>query len=212
MKFCPCNCSDSDNEFFSVLTASSWFLVFIMLCVMAVAFDPLGGKSPSFDEMDYERFEQSVLHGNSHTKLWERRCKIIMCSCIGIDETHRRAFRDIGKIMGYLFEEDLVPSDLAAGLIVLNLKKNAALQIQNRGNPEIEDGESPVCGLPPKSKNFLEESSYECDSDRWHSPAIVAHFMKYALGSYGWPWYVVAHPRSGVLRLWRNVLCCGIGE
>lgn len=181
---------------------------------MMVAFDPLGGKSPSFEEMDYERFEQSVLHGNHQTKLWERRCKIIMCSCIGIDETHRRAFRDIGKIMGYLFEEDLVPSDLAAGLIVLNLKKSGALaNIPPAVSPGgSEDHEDDVVCSSPKGKNFLEESSYEVVSDRWHSPQLIAHFMKYALGSYGWPWYVVAHPRSGVLRLWRNVLCCGFGQ
>jgi len=72
-------------------------LVFILLCVLAVAFDPLGSKAHSFEEMDYERFQHSVLHGNSHTKLWERRCKFLMCSCVGIDETHRRAFRDIGS-------------------------------------------------------------------------------------------------------------------
>lgn len=29
--------------------------------------------------------------------------------------------------------------------------------------------------------------------------------------SYGWPWYVVAHPRLGLIRLWRHMLCCGMG-
>lgn len=197
-----------------VLTVSSWVLVLIVLCMMIFTFDPLGANRPSFEELDYERFEQSVLHGNSHTKLWERRCKIIMCSCIGVDETSRRAFRDIGKIMGYLFEEDLVPSDLAAGLIVLNLKKKGALSNlqQHRPATSTPGGSTEVVCGSPKIKNFLEESSYEVETDRWHSPQLVAHFMKYALGSYGWPWYVVAHPRLGVLRLWRNILCCGMGQ
>lgn len=170
-----------------VLTVSSWVLVLVMLCVMAVAFDPLGGKSPSFDELDYERFEQSAVHGNSHTKLWERRCKILMCSCIGVDETHRRAFRDIGKIMGYLFEDvDLVPSDLAAGLVVLNLKNNGMLNsMQRSAATRDREGDGNVGELvvdPPKAKNFLEESSYECETDRWHAPSLISHIMKYALG------------------------------
>ncbi|ODM93660.1 Sn1-specific diacylglycerol lipase beta [Orchesella cincta] len=154
-----------------ILTVSSWVLVFIMLCVMGVAFDPLGGKAHSFEDMDYERFQSSVLHGNSHTKLWERRCKFIMCSCVGIDETHRRAFRDIGKIVGYLFEDvDLVPSDLAAGLVLLNLKNNGALNSLQR----TSQGQGTPVANSPKTKNFLEESSYEFETDRWHSPAVVA--------------------------------------
>ncbi|CAL8110760.1 unnamed protein product [Orchesella dallaii] len=204
-------CADAPETLLliKILTVSSWVLVLVMFGVMWLAFDPLGGKAHSFEEMDYERFQHSVLHGNSHTKLWERRCKFLMCSCIGIDETHRRAFRDIGKIVGYLFEDiDLVASDLAAGLVLLNLKNNAALNSLQRSSPGQD---APISGSP-KTKNFLEESSYEFETDRWHSPGVVAHVMKYALGSYGWPWYVIAHPRLGLVRLWKNTLCCGVGH
>jgi len=111
--------------------------------------------------------------------------------------------------VGYLFEDiDLVPSDLAAGLVLLNIKNNGALNSLQRTSQEQG---APIQGSP-KTKNFLEESSYEFETDRWHSPAVVAHVMRYALGSYGWSWYVLAHPRLGLIRLWKNIMCCGAGQ
>lgn len=110
--------------------------------------------------------------------------------------------QDVGKIMAYVFDQeiDLVPTDIAAGLIVINLKAQAeASELKGRrgGGP---------------SKSFL-DSSGSSDvaqiTSNWNSPMTVTHFMKYALGSYGWPWFLVANPKSGLFRLWENILCCG---
>lgn len=108
--------------------------------------------------------------------------------------------------MAFVFDEeiDLVPTDIAAGLIVINLKAQA------------EANELKITGQGPSSSSrehvFLEESEVVAPlpppSD-WNSPNSVYHFMKYALGSYGWPWFLVANPRTGLFRLWENILCCG---
>ncbi len=47
------------------------------------------------------------------------RCKVLCC-CVGCDEQSKNAFKDIAEIMANFFQGlDLVPTDIAAGLILL---------------------------------------------------------------------------------------------
>jgi len=66
-----------------------------MVITIALAFDPLG-SSKKCDEVDYERFEAG-LGSSKNTRLWERRCRVLMCSCMGNDEMSRDAFKELGS-------------------------------------------------------------------------------------------------------------------
>ena len=216
-----------------------------MVITIALFFDPLGSSSKSNDDIDYERFETG-LRSTKNTKLWERRCRVLMCSCMGNDEMSRDAFKELGskslndlninyyciskykllvdyllfsEIMSLLFEDiNLVPSDLAAGLIILNLKSKAEAERRNLEGIRVE-GDSddtepfPVTSEPNYTQNYKFNMSVASSivvlNDPWNTPQRVSHFMKYALGSYGWPWFLVAHMKSGLCRLWENILCCG---
>ena len=112
------------------------------------------------------------------------------------------------ELMSYLVGDiDLVPSDLAAGLIILHLKSQAE---SNTKEFERAKDSSPavVSSEPPRIIDELERT-VQIPTDIWNSQEYIAHFMKFALGSYGWPWYVLAHMKTGICRLWENLLCCG---
>lgn len=107
--------------------------------------------------------------------------------------------------MAFVFDQDidLVPTDIAAGLIVINLKAQAeACSLKSTGvgsnwsRTQLDDvlgnSSEQVMPVPP-----------------WNNPSLVSHYMKYALGSYGWPWFLMANPKSGLFRLWDTILCCG---
>jgi len=111
--------------------------------------------------------------------------------------------------MGFLFDDvDLVGSDLAAGLIILHMKTQAELA-KKASNVEQEA----FLEEPSPSTRFLQDSgglftAGGSSHDYWNSPECISHFMKWALGSYGWPWYVVANPKTGICRLWKHFVCC----
>ncbi len=165
---------------------------------MALIYDPHGGSGGSSRDidMDYDRFRENVLNGGGNHRshrLWERRCRFLCCSwgiCGSGDELHRRAFQDVGKIMSFVFDEDidLVPTDIATGLILINLKSVASRGVEGylSKKPIIQEdvvemsGTSSCAVMTP----ILSPSHH-------HSPSTVFHFMKYALGSYGWPWLLL---------------------
>lgn len=76
------------------LVILNWCVILVLLVFVVLAFDPSGAK-PALDmDMDYDRFQQAVLHGdNRRNRIWERRCRFLLCSCSGGDEVHRNAFR-----------------------------------------------------------------------------------------------------------------------
>jgi sn1-specific diacylglycerol lipase len=123
------------------------------------------------------------------------------------------------EIMSMLFEDvDLVPSDLAAGLFILNLKSKAEAERRNLEGVVVDGGGDEVDSFSvTNAENYKQNLKFNISvsssvgilNDPWNTPQIISHFMKFALGSYGWPWYLVAHMKTGLCRLYENLLCCG---
>jgi hypothetical protein len=103
------------------------------------------------------------------------------------------------EIMSFLFDEvDLVPSDIAAGLVILHVKNQMEAELalhrvttQNEDDPTADissphyqngntsqNSHSPI-KLQPQ---LAFELSVVVPNDPWNTPQIIAHFMKYALG------------------------------
>lgn len=100
-----------------------------------------------------------------------------MCSCCGNDEYSKDAFKEVGKIMSLLFENsELVPSDIAAGLIMLHLKNQA------EADSSALRAKSPVAVLSNEPATLIDELEISValpPPDPWNSPQFVAHFMRY---------------------------------
>ncbi|XP_014672368.1 PREDICTED: sn1-specific diacylglycerol lipase beta-like [Priapulus caudatus] len=249
---------------------SSLCLVLIFLVVMAIIFDPLGAMSlnpPRPRSRSSSCVSQSSEHLYRHeaAKVWETRCRLLCC-CAGNDEHSKAAFSDIAKLFATFFEGvDLVPSDIAAGLVLLQIqqekqkrwntiqaKRTAAaasrsepsVQRPLRGDPaQIQDGgtdaglsastspegaavaasgvdvglsASTSAGAAPEGAAVAAEGASGVDvrpgastaPKEWMNVRNATHFVKFALGVYGWPLYAYMHPVMGWFRLWGKIRCC----
>ena len=135
-------------------------------------------------------------YDDSHKEVWRRRCKLAFC-CLHTTKTSD-AFEDISHVMAGIFSNiDLVLSDISAGLLLvrakqLNIKrcKQIALKLVN-----------PKTGLatvPPHTSLRLAHevtSPLPVLSDTAEMDLTTAHsYSKFAMGAYGWPLFVFAHP------------------
>ena len=80
---------------FSGLIICNWVVITIMIFVIALVFDPQGSSALTDSYSGYERF-QSGPWNRSH-RVWERRCRLLLCSCFGNDEYIRDAFKEVGS-------------------------------------------------------------------------------------------------------------------
>ena len=64
-------------------------------------------------------------------QLWEKRCRNICC-CVGRDEQHLEAYSDVAKLFSVIFNDvDAVPSDIAAGFILLQKQQDNARKVSS---------------------------------------------------------------------------------
>ena len=99
---------------------------------------------------------------------------------------------------------DLVPTDIAAGLILVQIeqeKQTVMKQLSplNQEQPSTSQQalSSPSSGVAPSGGSPLNKSA-------WMDISVVAHYAKYAMAAYGWPLYMFTHLATGCFRLWGN--------
>ncbi|XP_043242307.1 diacylglycerol lipase-beta-like [Amphibalanus amphitrite] len=167
------------------LVICNWLRSVVILIGLAVVFDPLGSVSLSGAGYSSARRKKSLLRRS----LWHARFRFLCC-CLHTDETSE-ALRDVaGHIATLVGEVDLVPSDVVAGLILLQQK--------HANQPE---------GPPEPPAHLQHRPATHARSD-WMTVPRAAHFMRYALGVYGWPWFVHGRLTSSLRLLWRRIICC----
>ncbi|KAG1682224.1 Sn1-specific diacylglycerol lipase beta [Nymphon striatum] len=114
------------------------------------------------------------------------RLKIICCCCFcgSNDEHSGDAFTEAAELFAYFFQEELVLSDITAGLILMSL---------NRKPKKV----APVTNQPMNHvpKEWMTVKNANC-------------YIKYAVGSYGWPMFMYENFFCGLCRLWPNIRCC----
>ena len=121
---------------------------------------------------------------------------------------------------------DLVPTDVAAGLILLQ-DEQATQPVRLRAEP-LTTYDQPVAFHDRPSSSSTMTSLASQDSTQvkaiagsssssptednlnklypnpktWMNISNATHYMKYAMGSYGWPLFVYMNPLSGCFQLW----------
>ncbi|KAI8506667.1 hypothetical protein Bbelb_160940 [Branchiostoma belcheri] len=108
----------------------------------------------------------------------------------GFDERSQNAFSDVAQVISDFFQDvDLTPSDIAAGL--------ALLQQEQDRHSITRDPMSIVTTQPtPHGDPRLEDLG------------LVAHYMKFAMAAYGWPLYVYSNPLTSLCQLSTECSCC----
>ncbi|XP_015776968.1 PREDICTED: sn1-specific diacylglycerol lipase beta-like [Acropora digitifera] len=141
------------------------------------------------------RFCWYVIFKCINFQMWEKRCNWLCCCFAGRDHQYLSAVSDISEVLSAWFHDaDVVASDIAVGLILLQ-QQQEQMQAEERSQPgeSISTKGTPVNFNEPKEKGIVEDAYY---------------FIKFALGSYGWPLYVYMNPCSGPWNLCGLISCC----
>ncbi|NXH91416.1 DGLB lipase, partial [Edolisoma coerulescens] len=175
---------------------ASWIIIVFTIFGVVIVFDPLGGKKTFYLPEGVSRNLESSQSGqllynvkSSATRVWEKRIRLLCC-CIVQDDDHRVAFTSIAELFrNYFSDTDLVPSDIAAGLILLH-------QEQDKMENCPKEPEEVLCHSP--SSLVTDDLDVELEN--------AAHYMLFAAAAYGWPYYVYTNPYTALCKL--NGDCC----
>ncbi|KAK2716980.1 hypothetical protein QYM36_007204 [Artemia franciscana] len=195
-----------------------WILIAFQLIGALLFFDWLSFYA-RFEQRSFGRYDSA--NGSEASTLservWHLFCCLLCCSCfrkgrIGLDAI----FRDVSVVFSEFFKDiDLVPSDVLAGLVLLHRKhKSERESLREPGqqdsanrNTITEQSDVPSISMPnpllPKKRAF-----WDYEGDQWMTLEWAGYFVKYAVASYGWPWYVYDHKLAALRTLKNTILCC----
>ncbi|NXG40881.1 DGLB lipase, partial [Psilopogon haemacephalus] len=179
-----------------VTVVASWVIIIFTIIGVVIVFDPLGGKKTFYLTDGVSRNLESSQSGqllynvkSTATRVWEKRIRLLCC-CIVQDDDHRVAFTSIAELFRtYFSDTDLVPSDIAAGLILLH-------QEQDKMESCPKEPEEVLCHSP--SSPVTDDLDMELEN--------AAHYMLFAAAAYGWPYYIYTNPFTALCKL--NGDCC----
>eukprot|EP01135_Chromosphaera_perkinsii_P000861 Nk52_evm24s152 gene=Nk52_evmTU24s152 len=182
------NCSGKFNSIVNRIKGiviSNWVLIGLQIIFTLCAYDSVGGGlKDSRSEIKWK-----LKNRREYEKLWENRCRL-MCCYVGTRGQDSNAYAEIAKIFANIFMSvDVVPTDVAAGLVLVrNLQK--AEEIKNiQRLPNAPPGRTLYYQRTERSKS-LQMASKTADSQFL---LLVAHFVKYAIGAYGWMLFARMH-------------------
>uniref|UniRef100_H3D1S2 Diacylglycerol lipase-beta n=1 Tax=Tetraodon nigroviridis TaxID=99883 RepID=H3D1S2_TETNG len=171
---------------------ASWIILLFTALGVVFVFDPLGDSRPQPPDMeplgvrDMESNRSSQFFSTARSlavKVWESRLRLLCC-CLPQDESHRAAFSSIAQLFSKFFSDtDLVPSDIAAGLVLLHQEQD---KMDRSQDPETIVEHSPSSPIGEDLEVELEKAS---------------HYMRFAAAAYGWPLYIYSNLFTGPCKL-----------
>ncbi|EKG02819.1 hypothetical protein TCSYLVIO_006148 [Trypanosoma cruzi] len=185
------NCTSPTRHFLYAVIVFNFLLPVVYVITFAFVFDP-EGRQVWRDSVEYE-------------SLWYKRCRLLCCCCL---HTHRNkdAFEEISKTVAGLFcGYDLVPSDVAAGLLLVHKrqKRESRLRGIHVRYPSAEDERNERISLQARRFSLLtpQQRNYLAD---------IRTYSVFYLSAYGWPLYQYMHCCTGLIRLYcfDPLMCC----
>ena len=177
--------------------------VFLLMC--AALFNPEGGGKNGGTQDNRE--------------VWTRRCQILCCCCRQPGDD--AAIIDAAQNLAIAFQGyDVVPSDIAAGLVLLSHFQQQALDRKvediNYDSKTIPDGDTSA--LNGRARRISRGLRVSREARRFHPLSddhrkelfTLIHFSKFYLASYGWLLYWYQHLITGLPHLWASdcCMCC----
>eukprot|EP00126_Sphaerothecum_destruens_P015843 Sdes_comp9908_c0_seq1m1449 len=191
----PLDCSGQFHSVVNtiqVIIISNWILIGIILIFLFFAYDSVGGGiTDSASEVRWK-----LQNRNHYEKLWERRCRFLCCY-VGSRGKDSNAYAEIARVMADMFlPVDVVPTDVAAGFVLVRARQKAEeLRHISRTDPS-QTGKTLYFQRTSRSKS-MDMSSASLDSQFLMD---LAHFVKYAIGSYGWVLFSRMHFLTSLCR------------
>jgi sn1-specific diacylglycerol lipase len=129
-------------------------------------------------------------------------------------EGHVQAFRDIASLLGKILGEgSLVPSDVAAGLVLLAEKHRGSVKCRaNVMEVEVDSAQPITSELRNNSLGAGALSMAPTGNETTGLPLEawdrVCHYFQYASAAYGYWWYVMQAPCAHACSLGSYLNCC----
>jgi len=190
-----------------VVIGLSYVLLLIKLLIVAFSFRPYAKVVP---EEELELLGGGKLH-RQETELNYRglRC---MAPCTN-DEEAIQAFRDIASLLSKIFaDKDLVPSDIVAGLVLLNhkhMRDKESLRVEVKGVKKTSlwgQMGIEVTKVADPSDVSLKVIN---ENNRIHLDwGEIKHFYMFASAAYGYWWYVIQSPVGHCCSMGSYLNCC----
>ena len=175
------------------------FIPLVLFAALFVAsYDPSGRKAYSEDSV------------HAYTDLWNSRFGWAVCRCLRRDDASREAFKDIAAAFSTIFQGvDLVPSDIAAGMVLVRGHQHRILGegIKGKSFPPTSSKNDDVCCSCCVSVE--EKVSRQC---RAFSPVshalqrdveILYRYRRFFMATYGWALAIFKDPREAL-----PMICC----
>ncbi|XP_022092681.1 sn1-specific diacylglycerol lipase beta-like isoform X2 [Acanthaster planci] len=172
---------------------TSWLVFIAVIIAVLVLLNPW-----HHDEEEERRDHEGEHTVDPNIQLqWEQRCKMLCC-CAGKDANSQVAYAEVAAILSKFFHGlDIVPSDIVAGLILMQLEQERLMREGEQ--PRLTRPSGPC--LPAPSRPALEEVP------------LALHYLRFASSAYGWKMFLYSNLCCGTCKLcghYRNgqTMCC----
>lgn len=183
-----------------------WCMFFVLVCLLLVYLDPCHCYSAKVNYSFVERrvrqrnVDRTVLeeHWRLTHSVWEKRFRVACCLA-GSDDTHQVAYREVAEIFAtYFCDLNVVLSDIAAGLVLLQREQLTRAEENESGDEEEGSAEETCETVPLDFNQGADREEFE----------TALHFLRFSLAIYSWPLYVYMNPCCGLCRLCCRLQCC----
>lgn len=203
-------CDSKVETALTVYVILDW-IYFVIIVIVIVVFFGLSQKL----NLDKE----------SYVKVWEDRCNCLFC-CKSKNKNNRNALQEVAKIVAPFFENsDLVPTDIAAGLMLVQekqeqeqeIRKNAEELMAASNSKDSETIEILENGTSNKlmSSEEIMQTITVTDSvistvslKDWMNLENIKYYLKFSMAMYGWPLYMLMNLSCGICHLVPHCRCC----
>uniref|UniRef100_A0A914WX69 sn-1-specific diacylglycerol lipase n=1 Tax=Plectus sambesii TaxID=2011161 RepID=A0A914WX69_9BILA len=202
-----------------------WNLLIVLLTslVAVCSYDPSGGGWVALTRFERKQLSQPNAHhpevvkrANSEGQLrkshfqtayqdsWSRWCRNLLCCCLPKSQDEGGSLAEVARLMADFFKDhDLVPSDIVAGLVLLRRRqKQIRKRLIERADCETYEYLSGAAINP--TTEFLDLRKPES----LELLTSIRYYMQYALGAYGWLFYLNENSHGRLCMLLRNIRCC----
>ena len=178
-----------------LIMVSGLILLIILINLVVLYIDPCHCYRANLNHhKDYSLLLNNDDDDNIHhtyRSIWEKRCNLLCC-VTGRDEAHRSAYKELSSLFAqYFVDVNLVPSDVAAGFVLLQRAQLA------EEKERIDLSEEDLCGVE-RCVNFNDDNDNEC-----YKRAL--YYCNYAMGCYTWPLLCYINPVTALCQLGQHI-------
>ncbi|CAG7673194.1 unnamed protein product [Allacma fusca] len=191
----------------------NWIIVCCEVVGIFIIFDPFGTSQKTlqanencFPVAGSDSIEFAQLRENRHGKIWSGRLRRYCLSPFTTSSSTKWALNQAGLLLGSSFINiDIVPTDFAAGLILLSLRSRCANKEESALQETLPVSEKTPIVSQPSTQIPLSDLLQQ----DWRHPRLLPKYHVFAMASYNWPLVCFDSKPNAVGKLCQKSFICG---